>query len=133
MNVLVLLPEDVGLTSTGGRPSITGAVLFIGLSVKIGWMFSWIWVVNWAEAWKCPCSGVEALPAEEKKLLPWVSWLFGGGLNPFHHDFKLCFVGGDVVWEAAVTGAGCGVAKGCCEDDEAGNSEAIFTVTGLTC
>jgi hypothetical protein len=45
--------------------------------------------------------------------------------NVFHHDFKLCFVGGDVALVETGTGAGCGLAKGCCELDEAAMSEAM--------
>ena len=63
--------------------------------------------------------------------LPLGSGFFVGGLKPFHHDFKLCFVGGDVAWFAACeevgTGAGCGFANGCCED-EAGKLEAMFVL-----
>lgn len=46
--------------------------------------------------------------------------------NVFHHDFKLCFVGGDVAAVEAGTGAGCGFAKGCWEVDEAGRLEAMM-------
>ena len=46
--------------------------------------------------------------------------------NVFHHDFKLCLVGGDVAVVELGTGAGWGFAKGCWEVDEAGMSDAML-------
>jgi hypothetical protein len=46
--------------------------------------------------------------------------------NVFHHDFKLCLVGGDVAIADVGTGAGCGLAKGCWELDEAVISDAMM-------
>jgi hypothetical protein len=46
--------------------------------------------------------------------------------NVFHHDFKLCFVGGDWAVAEVGTGAGCGCAKGCWELDEAVMSDAMI-------
>jgi hypothetical protein len=53
-----------------------------------------------------------------------VSWFLVVFPNVFHQDFRLCFVGGDVA--EGGTGAGCGLAKGCWELDEAVMSDAMM-------
>lgn len=69
----------------------------------------------------------DATGYHENGALPFCSWLFAACLlKPFHHDFKLCFVGGEAAGMLGPTAAGCRVVNGCRLLSRGRVSEVIF-------